>query len=65
MGWLGDAARGPGPSAYNVACICAELGEMEECRQWLEQSGEPGGSVSRDQMASAVIGASEITRFGN
>jgi hypothetical protein len=45
-----DAALGPGPSAYNIACICAELGEIQECRRWLEQSQEPGGCVSRDQM---------------
>lgn len=47
-----DAASGSGPSAYNVACICVELGEIEECRRWLEQSQEPGGYVSRDEMSA-------------
>jgi len=49
---LEDAAHGGGPAAYNVACLCARLGEIDECRLWLERSREPGFCMSRDQMAT-------------
>jgi tetratricopeptide (TPR) repeat protein len=42
----------PESAAYNLACVCAQLGDPTECRQWLEKSREPGILVSRDQMAS-------------
>src|SRR5262249_33918570 len=42
----------PGSAAYNLACVCAQLGDEGECRQWLEKSREPGILVSKDQMAS-------------
>ena len=42
----------PESAAYNLACVCAQLGETDECRHWLEKSREPGILVSREQMAS-------------
>ena len=41
----------PRSAAYNLACVCAQLGELSKCREWLEKSGEPGILVSREQMA--------------
>jgi hypothetical protein len=40
----------PGSGAYRLACVCARLCEDEECRNWLEQSREPGILVTRDEM---------------
>ena len=45
-------SREPGSAAYNLACVCAQLGDEGECRQWLEKSREPGILVSREQMAN-------------
>jgi hypothetical protein len=45
-------SHAPESAAYNLACVCAELGEPDECREWLEKSREPGILVSRDQMAA-------------
>lgn len=45
-------AHAPGSAAYNLACVCAQLGDDGECRQWLERSREPGVLVSREQMAT-------------
>ena len=42
----------PGSAAYNLACVCAQLGDDAACRQWLEKSREPGVLVSREQMAT-------------
>jgi tetratricopeptide (TPR) repeat protein len=42
----------PGSAAYNLACVCAQLGHESECRQWLERSREPGILVSREQMST-------------
>jgi len=39
-------------AAYNLACVCAQLGEAAACRKWLEKSREPGILVSCEQMAS-------------
>jgi len=50
---LVEAASRRAPSAeYNLGCVCARLGELEESRQWLEKSREPGILVSRAQMAT-------------
>jgi hypothetical protein len=49
-----SAARRVSSAEYNLACICARLGEEEECRQWLEKSREPGILVSREQMAEEL-----------
>jgi tetratricopeptide (TPR) repeat protein len=45
-------SREPRSNAYNLGRLCAELGELSECRHWLEQSGEPGILVSREEMAA-------------
>jgi len=45
-------SRMPRICTYNLACIHAQLGELEECRRWLEASLEPGVWVSREQMAN-------------
>jgi len=39
-------------STYNLACVCARLGELDECRDWLEKSGEPGRFLTREEMAA-------------
>ena len=44
--------RDPKSSEYNLACVCARLGEFDECRQWLQRSGEPGRYVTREEMAA-------------
>jgi len=44
----------PGSASYNLACICAQLGQESECREWLERSKEPGLLVSREQMSTEV-----------
>jgi len=44
--------REPGSAAYNLACICAQLGDDDGCREWLQRSGEPGVLVSREQMGA-------------
>jgi tetratricopeptide (TPR) repeat protein len=41
----------PGSAAYNLACVCAQLGDEAACRDWLERSREPGVLVSREQMS--------------
>ncbi len=41
-------ARGPGSAAYCLAGICAQAGELDESRRWLEASGEPGTTVGTD-----------------
>jgi len=40
----------PGAGAYNAACACAQLGEDEECRRWLETALEHGALPSRAHM---------------
>ncbi|HLK66521.1 MAG TPA: hypothetical protein VKU19_23970 [Bryobacteraceae bacterium] len=40
----------PQSAAYSLACLCAQTGEIEECRRWLEASREPGIQYSRDAM---------------
>ena len=45
-------SRSPRSNAYNLACVCAQLGEVDECRRWLIESREPGILVSVDEMAS-------------
>jgi hypothetical protein len=42
----------PGSAAYNLACVCSQLGHESECREWLQRSREPGVLVSRDQMST-------------
>ena len=44
-------SREPGSAAYNLACVCAQLGDDDACREWLQRSGEPGVLVSREQMS--------------
>jgi len=41
----------PEASAYNLACVAARLGNLDECRSWLQKSREPGILTSRDRMA--------------
>ena len=43
--------RQPMLAAYNLACLCAEMGAAEECRAWLEKSQEPGINVAADDLA--------------
>jgi hypothetical protein len=45
-------ARNPGGSTYNLACVCARLGQFDECRRWLEECREPGRYVIREEMAT-------------
>ncbi|HEY1219920.1 MAG: hypothetical protein ABSE42_03420 [Bryobacteraceae bacterium] len=45
-------SRLPRFGAYELACVCARLGEPAECRSWLEKSGEPGIRVRPDEMAA-------------
>jgi tetratricopeptide (TPR) repeat protein len=45
-------ARDPTSSTYNLACVCARLGEFDECRRWLERSGEPGRLATREEVAA-------------
>ena len=40
----------PGAGAYNAACACARLGEVEECRHWLETCRNLGRLPSRKHM---------------
>ena len=42
----------PGSGAYNVACLCAMLGEEDECREWLLKSNEPGTLVTYEHLAA-------------
>jgi membrane protease YdiL (CAAX protease family) len=37
---------------YNIAQVCARLGEIDECRLWLERGHEPGRQVGREEMAA-------------
>jgi tetratricopeptide (TPR) repeat protein len=50
--FLGSELREPGSGAYRAACVCARLGENEECRQWLKKSREPGVLIARDELAA-------------
>jgi hypothetical protein len=50
--FLASESRVPGTGAYRAACVCARLGEEEECRRWLEASHEPGILVTRDELAA-------------
>jgi hypothetical protein len=43
----------PGSASYDLAWICAQLGQIDECREWLAKSGEPGKLISADMMAGA------------
>jgi hypothetical protein len=43
-------ALAPGSAAYCLAGLCARAAEFDECRRWLEASGEPGITISRDAM---------------
>jgi tetratricopeptide (TPR) repeat protein len=49
--FLASETRQPRTGAYRAACVCARLGEVEECRRWLEESREPGILVTRGEMA--------------
>jgi Zn-dependent protease with chaperone function/tetratricopeptide (TPR) repeat protein len=49
--FLASETRKPGTGAYRAACVCARLGEVEECRHWLEESREPGILVTRGEIA--------------
>jgi hypothetical protein len=49
--FLASEPRLPEASAYNLACVAARLGNLDECRSWLEKSREPGIITSRDRMA--------------
>jgi heat shock protein HtpX len=40
----------PGTGAYRAACVCARLGETDECFEWLEKSREPEILVTADEM---------------
>ena len=51
--FLASETREPGTGAYRAACVCARLGEEEECRHWLTESREPGILVTRGEMADA------------
>ena len=44
-------SRAPGSAAYNLACVAARLGNLDECRSWIVKSREPGIRVSPDRMA--------------
>jgi tetratricopeptide (TPR) repeat protein len=43
--------RQPMLAAYRLACLCSEMGDVEECRAWLEKSQEPGITVAADDLA--------------
>ena len=45
---LESETRVPRSAAYYLAYLYARTGDGEECRRWLEASGEPGLGVSRD-----------------
>jgi tetratricopeptide (TPR) repeat protein len=45
---LESETRVPDSATYPLAVICAQTGDLEECRRWLRASGEPGGNISRD-----------------
>jgi len=44
------AERGEGKAAYNLACVCALLGEEDECRTWLEKARDAGKLPTREHM---------------
>jgi hypothetical protein len=48
--YLEAVAHVPDRVAYDLGCVCARLGEEEECRHWLVKSREPGVCVSRGRM---------------
>jgi len=50
--FIESEGRDPGTGAYRAACVCARLGQPEECKQWLEQSREPGVFIAREEMAA-------------
>ena len=54
-----------GSAAYDLACVCAELHNLEECRYWLQESREPGFRISADAMArdAALQSVRECTWF--
>jgi tetratricopeptide (TPR) repeat protein len=47
---LESEAATPHSADYHLAVLCSSMGATEECRSWLERSGEPGIIVSRDDM---------------
>jgi len=46
--FLESETRVPRSAAYDLAYVCSHMGGTEECRHWLETSGEPGLAVSRN-----------------
>jgi hypothetical protein len=40
-----------GSAAYDLACVCAQLHDPDQCRYWLQESREPGFRISADAMA--------------
>ena len=53
--FLGSELREPGSGAYRAACVCARLGENEECPEWLKKSRKPGVLVTRDKLAGESL----------
>jgi len=45
--------RQPMLAAYHLACLCGEMGAIEECRSWLDVSQEPGITIAADDLARA------------
>lgn len=54
-----------GSAAYDLACVCAELQDGQQCRYWLQESREPGVRISADAMArdAALHGVRECEWF--
>ena len=51
---IASEERQPMLAAYHLACLCGEMGEIEECRSWLEVSQEPGITIAADDLARAT-----------
>jgi tetratricopeptide (TPR) repeat protein len=50
---IASEERQPMLAAYHLACLCGEMGAIEECRSWLEVSQEPGITIAADDLARA------------
>jgi hypothetical protein len=46
--FLESETRVPRSAAFHLACLCGQTGDLEECRHWLEASGEPGRDIGPD-----------------
>ena len=44
--FLESELRAPGAGAYNLACVAARLGNLDECRSWIMKSRQSGARIN-------------------